>query len=95
MTQIISTPKVFEGTWDEVLAQGENWIGRRVRIAVLEDEKPLGDKARVIPAIGSGTFEEVMALVQSFSPPAYEESLLDAIMESRTLRRQIAEEQNR
>ena len=96
MTQNILKPDAFEGSWDEILAQGANWTGQRVRVSILDGEKSSVDRAVEAPTIGSGTFEEIMALVQSFAPkPTDEENLLDAIEENRTLRRQLAEERNR
>ena len=95
MTPITVKPNTFEGTWDEALAHGEHWAGRRIRISILGEEKSPGDQVRITSASGAGTFEEVMSLVQSFSPTADEESLLDAVMENRTLRRQLAEERYR
>jgi len=86
MTPLVSRSAIFQGTWEEVVALGEKWAGHRVRVLIVEDENPHGEWGIQDPEWGAGTYEEVMKLVQTFSPEENEESLLDAIQENRTMR---------
>lgn len=89
-----SKPNIYEGTWEEILANSREWQGRRLRLAVLDEPGDAAISGVVRPTMGSGTYEDVLRLVHSFSPEANEANLLDAIQESRKLRREAAEEQN-
>lgn len=41
---MVAKPQTIEGTWEEVLARGEELAGRRVRVIVLEERPAEGDK---------------------------------------------------
>jgi len=50
----------FEGTWEEIAAQGEEWAGRRVRLTVLAGDstsKSTDPTPRFRPASGRSIFK--------------------------------------
>ena len=92
MTTTIIQPKVFEGTWEEAVAQGEKWTGKRIRLSEVKPKNTAPNANQVPASGGSGKFEDIMRLVRSFDHEPDEESMLDVIMEERRLRRQLANE---
>ena len=101
------TAREIEGTWEEVSARGREFSGRRVRLTFLDTPaaaiqeliisrrpQPTPEQAArgIVPsATGTGSFEDVMALVDSL-PISHEDAhdLWDTIAENRSGRRQAA-----
>lgn len=95
MPATVSKPNMFEGTWEEIQAHGVEWEGQKLRLSVLSDTETADISHVASPRIGTGTFEEIMTLVQTFTPPKDEEDLLDTILEDRAIRRKDAKELKR
>jgi hypothetical protein len=97
----------IEGTWEEVSARGREFTGRRVRLTLLDSQidatdevviprrpKPTPEQAAlgILPAInGTGSFEDVMALVDTLSTSGEPtDDLWATIAENRAERRASA-----
>ncbi len=95
MRQTISKPKVIEGNWNEVKALAEPYANHRVRLTILPLDKTTGSEPNipvkipglVIATMGSGSFEDVMALMSDSESISDEESLIEPILQNRAMRR--------
>ena len=97
MTKTLTAPQVFEGSWEEVSLQAEKFAEHQVRLIIL----PLADKepgkstrtkpipGLIPPKFGNGTFEDIMALMEDKVSFSEDDSLMEAILENRAMRRSI------
>jgi len=97
----------IEGTWEEISARGHEFRGQRVRLILLDAfqdresqqsarHRPMPDSEQarlgILPAaIGSGSFDDIMASVRSHPITTSDTNdLWDAIAHDRAERRAIA-----
>lgn len=99
MAQTISHPKVIEESWAEVSAKAEIFAEHQVRLIILPIDQPKSSRQELTnqipglipPKIGSGTFEEIQALMQDEVSFSEEESLVEPVLENRAVRRSLIE----